>query len=423
MSKSGNGFVIETSTARKAIEGIKEKALEYLKRMVETNSFTYNAEGVDKVGDIVVEMFEPMGFEVERPAAIDCTPYKRPPLGRHVIMVRKGRTNKRIALCGHLDTVFTEQEERDNDFHWRIEGDRIYGPGTIDMKGGNVVMWMTLRTIANLAPNLFDEVTWVIMLNAAEEGLSSDFGMLERKYLGQDGLANLIFESGREEDGKHLIKAARKGRARISIKATGRAAHAGAHHPKGANAIVQLSHFISEVSQLTDYDKDLTANVGFVSGGVVPNRVPDRAEALMEMRAFEPAVLRQALDKVLAWDGRSTVASTHDGYQARLDVKCVQLIECWPPNPKTEKLMEIFQQTGAELGLHVAPRMGGGLSDGNFTWDIVPTIDGLGPCGDNGHCATRSDDGSVDQEYFLPASLVPRALLACEVIQRLVKNQ
>ena len=92
MSKSRNGFVIETSTARKAIEGIKEKALEYLKRMVETNSFTYNAEGVDKVGDIVVEMFEPMGFEVERPAAIDCTPYKRPPLGRHVIMVRKGHT-------------------------------------------------------------------------------------------------------------------------------------------------------------------------------------------------------------------------------------------------------------------------------------------------------------------------------------------
>ncbi len=40
-----------------------------------------------------------------------------------------------------------------------------------------------------------------------------------------------------------------------------------------------------------------------------------------------------------------------------------------------------------------------GLSDGNLIWDVVPTLDGLGPSGDNDHCSERSADGSKLPEY------------------------
>ena len=57
------------------------------------------------------------------------------------------------------------------------------------------------------------------------------------------------------------------------------------------------------------------------------------------------------------------------------------------------------------------PEVRGGLSDGNFLWDMVPTLDGLGPWGDNDHCSERSADGSKLPEYVEVSSFVPKAAL------------
>src|SRR5690606_13916905 len=104
-----------------------------------------------------------------------CTPEPRPPLGGHLILTRPGMSARRIGLVGHLDTVYTAEEEHANAFTWRQAGDRIYGPGTVDIKGGNVLIWMMLSALRDVAPALFDQVTWVVLFNAAEEGLDSDF--------------------------------------------------------------------------------------------------------------------------------------------------------------------------------------------------------------------------------------------------------
>src|SRR5690606_14505391 len=191
---------------------------------------------------------------------------------------------------------------------------------------------------------------------------------------------------------------------------------------RGANAIVQLAEFIQRMSRLTDYDRQLTCNVGIVRGGTVTNRVPEYAEALAEMRAFDPQVLDEALGKVLAMDGLSTVASAADGYPARLEVLCRKRLPAWPDNPRTRGLVDLWRQAGALLGLKVDGRARGGLSDGNFTQDLLPTLDGLGPIGANLHCPVRSPDGQVDQEYLLPATYVPRAMLNVLGIERLAAS-
>src|SRR5690606_26474544 len=113
-----------------------------------------------------------------------------------------------------------------------------------------------------------------------------------------------------------------KGSAGLTAVSHGRSAHAGVEHQRGAKAIVQLCDFVQRISALTDYDRQLTCNVGVIRGGVVVNRVPDRAEALLEMRAFDPDVLEQAVQTALAMDGQSTVASAADGYRGRLEVFC-----------------------------------------------------------------------------------------------------
>jgi glutamate carboxypeptidase len=62
------------------------------------------------------------------------------------------------------------------------------------------------------------------------------------------------------------------------------------------------------------------------------------------------------------------------------------------------------------------------LSDGNLIWDAVPTLDGLGPWGDNDHCSERSADGSKVPEYVLPGRFVPKAMVNTLAIEKLVTS-
>lgn len=413
---------ISLDALHQRLEALLPAGLDVLRQMVRINSFTLNADGVNRVGDLTATLFESLGFTAERPQAIACAADPRPPLGRHLILTRQGNSARRIGLVGHLDTVYTAEEEQANDFAWRVAGDRIYGPGTVDMKAGNVLIWMVLSGLRDLAPKLFDDITWVVMFNAAEEGLDSDFGSLQRRCLGPKALANLVFEGGGFANNVHYLISQRKGSAGLRAIAHGRSAHAGVEHERGANAIVQLSEFVRRISALTDYDRQLTCNVGVMRGGVVVNRVPDRAEALIEMRAFEPDVLEEAVQAALAMDGLSTVASEADGYPARIEVFCRKRLPAWPANPETERLIRLWQSAGDRIGMKIAGRARGGLSDGNFTQDLVPTLDGLGPIGGNPHCAVRSDDGRVDQEFVLPSSFVPRAMLTTLAIEQLIRN-
>lgn len=398
--------------------------LELLRRMVELNSFTANPQGVNTLGELTADMFAELGFEAEFIQAEEFI------YGRHLVLRREGRgldgrVPPQIGLISHLDTVYPAAEEHENDFYWRPSGERIYGPGVYDIKGGTVMIHLVLSALQALAPELYDSVTWVILLNAAEEALVSDFGRLCRALLPEGTLAALVFEGGqaRGHDGEVVpLVVARKGMARYHIQVEGKAAHAGSSHAQGANAILQLAEVIQQVAGFTDYAQDLTFNVGSVAGGTVINRVPHQASASVEMRAYAPEVFAEAAGRMAALDGYSSVRSAAGGYPCRVQVNQLGEWTPWAPNARSEGLLALWQIAGAELGLEVRGQERGGLSDGNWTWAQVPTMDGLGPEGGNAHCSERSDDGRKDQEYILPASFVPKAQLNVLGIMNLLKQ-
>jgi glutamate carboxypeptidase len=115
------------------------------------------------------------------------------------------------------------------------------------------------------------------------------------------------------------------------------------------------------------------------------------------------------------------VRSAADGYPCRVRVNLEGRWQPWPANARTQGLFDVWAAAADDLGLKaVTTQSRGGLSDGNWLWDLLPTIDGLGPEGDNAHSSERSDDGSKDQEYVLASSFVPKALLNIAAIVRLV---
>jgi len=380
-------------------------ALDWLRRMVEINSWTDHRDGVNCVGQLTAEAFADLGFTAER------VPSTNPAWGDHLVLTRPGTGPQSVAMVSHLDTVFPPEEEARNNFHWQPEGDRIYGPGTHDIKGGTVMMWLVLEALRELAPAEFAATTWKLCFNSSEECFSPDFGEVVRQRCNLATLAALVFEAEGREQGVRQLVAARKGRAAWRVTARGRGAHAGGRHAHGANAIVQLAQTVQRLAALTDYAQELTCNVARISGGSGLNRVPHEAVAEGEFRTFAPETYARARAAVLALNGPGAVRSADDGYACEVTAEILTESRPWPRNAGTDRLLACWQTAATALGQRVASEHRGGLSDGNLLWDALPTMDGLGPWGENDHCSERSPDGTKLPEYVEVSSIVPKAAL------------
>lgn len=395
--------------------------LDLLRQMVAINSFTASPDGVNRLGALTAELFAGLGFQAEFVQSVN------PQYGRHLILTRQGkdldggRAAYPLGMISHLDTVYSPDEELQHDFTWRPVGGRIYGPGTVDIKGGSVMMYMLLDALRSFAAEIFERTTWVLLLDASEEALAVDFSELCLARLPANTLACLVFEGGTNASEVFPLVTARKGRATYRVAVEGKSAHAGNFHANGANAILQIAHTIQKIAAFTDYDQQITFNVGTVSGGSVINRVPHYAEANVEMRAFSPQVFDAGVGAMLALNGTSDVTSA-DGYNCRVSVALEERTAPWPSNPGTERLFGLWEAAAHSLGMRLTREQRGGLSDGNMLWEHFPTLDGLGPAGNNAHCSERSPDGSKDQEYVLVGSFVPKALLNIAAILRLLEG-
>ncbi len=404
----------------KHFESHLEDYLDMLRQMVEINSFTTNRNGVNKLGDLTEKIFSRLGFQTER------IPSSNPEYGNHLVLTRPavvGEEHSSLGFITHLDTVFPEDEEIQNNFSWRVEANRIFGPATVDIKGGTVLIYMILEAIHRLNPNLYDSTNWYVLANAAEEMLDPSFAKVCLEHLPADASAALVFEGGKVDGRQFSLVTARKGRVGYRISVEGKAAHAGSAHQYGANAIIRLAQLVEEISSRTDYDKDITYNIGHISGGTVPNRVPHLAAASGEMRAFDPELIVEAKIRLKALEEMQDIPGSNGTYPFPVKVDIHSSWRPWPKNEMTETLFSIWEQAAEDLGWQTMAEQRGGLSDGNWIWDFIPTIDGLGPSGGNAHCSERSEDGSKEQEFVDVTSFVPKAILNTTAIVNLLTKQ
>jgi glutamate carboxypeptidase len=385
------------------------EALALLRDLVAVNSFTDNAEGVAEVARMTAEAFAPLGFE----AAFEAC--ERKGSGPHLFLSRRGRDGgDPIFLVTHSDTVYPPEEELAQGFRWRedpAEG-RVYGPGTIDNKGGTALIWLLLHALREAAPAAWESASWIVASNAAEEVTGSDFARAAERRCGGRARAVLVFEGGPvDARGWHLVTS-RKGRSTWRLSASGRAAHAGSAHGEGINAIDALAAALPAVAALTSPDGARTVNIGRIDGGTVVNRVPHEAFAEWECRSDDPALLEEA-DAFFA----SLSGSSPNG--AGLLAVRTGHTPAWPGGPATEDLLGRWQAAAAALVEEGAVGVArGGLSDANHLGHLGPTLDGLGPWGGNAHCSERSADGTKTPEFLVLSSLVPKAAINALALAR-----
>ena len=391
-------------------------AVQFLKDLVSLNSFTINADGVNANAQRIIEQFAPLNFQVRQEQC------GLPGTGKHLIL-DSGGDAPAIALISHLDTVFSPQEEEQNDFHWRPDGDLVYGPGTIDIKGGTVTIWMMLDALAAQDPELFHQTRWIVLLNAAEEKLPVEFGELCLRELPQNTKACLVFEADSEKRANFCLVNSRKGQGTFTVQVTGRNAHAGGYPREGANAIHQLALVVDRLQKLNDLDHETSLNVGTIRGGTVNNTIPASATATLETRSFDEGYYRKTQKAILAMAGPGEIKSINGGHACQIEIRQNSEHLPWPENPDTANLAQIWQDAASNCGYQLTSRPRGGHSDGNPLWDKFPTIDGLGPRGANPHCSTSSEDGSQEPEYIDLSSIVPKALINCLAVRELLSRE
>jgi glutamate carboxypeptidase len=385
------------------------EALGWLRRMVEINSFTTNAAGVNSVGLVTAECFAELGFTAE------AVPSSNAEHGAHLFLQRKAREGKPVLLVTHLDTVFPPDEERRNNFHWQEspgEG-RIYGPGTVDIKGGTILIWMMLRALREFEPAMFERTNFIVAANASEEVLSDDFYHRTAERCPAGARAVLVFEGGPRENSHYHIVTSRKGRAEYVIRAHGNGAHAGSSHAEGLNAIVALAGAVQSAAAVTNYEDHLTVNVARIEGGTVLNRVPHEAHAELEMRAFDPVILQR---------GQRSIEALATG-DSIISVECLGTTPAWAAGKETEKLLSNWHTAAQQLGVKVKAVQRGGLSDANYLCTLGPALDGLGPAGGNAHCSERSADGTKLPEFVETNSFVPKAALNVMAIAEMLNGR
>jgi len=198
------------------------------------------------------------------------------------------------------------------------------------------------------------------------------------------------------------LKTARKGVGRFTLKAAGRAAHAGIDPERGVNAIEEIAHQVLQLQRLSDSSRGTTVTVGIVQGGTRVNVVPAEAAVEIDVRVSnneEAARITEAIRSLRSHLPGATL-------QIRGGINR-------PPMERTSDTARLFglaREIAAELGFTLEEGSTGGASDGNFTSAMgIPTLDGLGPVGDGAH--------SLD-EFVDVSSLPERAALIAGLILR-----
>jgi glutamate carboxypeptidase len=356
-----------------------------LKELIEIESPSTDPAGVAAVAARLASELDGLGLRVEQAPVEGGGPILR--------AVTEGGASRPVMLLGHLDTVWPRGTLADRPA--RVEGDRIHGPGSFDMKAGLVVATYALRALA--ARGRLPAVT--VFFTPLEEVDCEPYRPAMEAAM-KASAAVLGFEPAWPGG---AVKTRRKGSGSVTLRAHGQAAHAGADFDKGANAIVELARRCLEASGLTDRERGITVNVGVIRGGIRSNVVPELAEAEIDFRV-------RTLE-----DGRRVEAALCALRSGDPGVRLhVEGGLHYPPlerSPGVVRVYEAARAVAAEMGMDLAEASTGGASEAAFAAALgVPTLDGLGADGDGAH---------AEHEHVKIPSLPERAALAAGLIARL----
>lgn len=380
-----------------------------LQQLVEVNSGTMNSAGVHQIADMLTPRFRALGFTVR------WVPMDEVHRAGHLIAEHSAPNGKRILLIGHLDTVF----EPTSPFqHWQRKDDIAVGPGSSDMKGGDVIMLAALQAMQ--AAGVLRSASVTVVLTGDEERPGEPVSIARRDLIeaAKQSDVALDFEGGSLRNGVEYGSTSRRSSLIWNLKATGVTAHsAGIFSPGvGYGAIYELTRCIDAFRQQLP-EKDLTYNVAYIVGGTTATLDAGQTSGQFTGKSNVVAPIAYA---------SGDIRTISDEQTGRVEAKMKQIVsqhlprtdatiefeEGYPamaPTPGNRAILGILNQINAAAGFPHMEELDAsqrGAGDISFIAKYDDSLAGMGAIGGNGHREGEFIDLSHQPEQTKRAALL-----------------
>ncbi|UZA68487.1 M20/M25/M40 family metallo-hydrolase [Pseudomonas viridiflava] len=366
--------------------------LETVRQLVDVDTGTGQAPGLKTISALLVERLKALGAEVTTTPAT-------PSAGDNIVGTIKGSGTRSFLLMVHYDTVFGPGTAAKRPF--KQDGERAYGPGVADAKGGVAMILHSLKLLQEEGFKDFGTIT--VLFNPDEE-------------TGSSGSKKIIAELARQHDyvfsyeppDKDAVTVATNGINGVILDVKGKSSHAGSAPEAGRNAAIELAHQMLQLKDLGDPAKGTTVNWTLIKGGEKRNIIPSSASAEADMRY---SALSES-DRVIADAQRIVQKKLIDGTGVS-----VRLEKGRPPlakNPGSEQLAKTAQTLYGKIGRNIEPiamRFG---TDAGYAYvpgsEKPAVLETMGVVGAGLH---------ADDEYIELSSIAPRLYLTVALIKQL----
>ncbi|MGN2408621.1 M20/M25/M40 family metallo-hydrolase [Pseudomonas viridiflava] len=391
---STGAFAAEISPEQllKKAETEQTAYLETVRQLVDVDTGTGQAPGLKTISALLVERLKALGAEVTTTPAT-------PSAGDNIVGTIKGSGTRSFLLMVHYDTVFGPGTAAKRPF--KQDGERAYGPGVADAKGGVAMILHSLKLLQDQGFKDFGTLT--VLFNPDEE-------------TGSSGSKKIIAELARQHDyvfsyeppDKDAVTVATNGINGVILDVKGKSSHAGSAPEAGRNAAIELAHQMLQLKDLGDPAKGTTVNWTLIKGGEKRNIIPSSASAEADMRYSD---LSES-DRVIADAQRIVQKKLIDGTEVS-----VRLEKGRPPlakNPGSEQLAKTAQMLYGKIGRNIEPiamRFG---TDAGYAYvpgsEKPAVLETMGVVGAGLH---------ADDEYIELSSIAPRLYLTVALIKQL----
>jgi len=362
---------------------------------VNINSGTMNLKGVREVGALFRAEFDALGFKTEW---VDGAGFGR---AGHLVATQPGPGPK-ILLIGHLDTVF-EPHSPFQKFE-RLSETAGKGPGTTDMKGGNVVMIQALKALH--ATGALKSMNIVAVLTGDEEAAGRPLSLSRAALVqaAQGAEVAIGFEDGDGDPKTAVI--GRRGTTNWELRVKGKPAHSSQifNAENGYGAIFESARILNVFREKLAGQPHLTFNPGVIVGGTTveydgpasqgsgfgkSNVIAEHTVVTGDLRALSPeqfAAAKDVMQEIVAASLPRTSATLtfEDGYPPLA------------PTPGNERLLALYNRASLDVGggpvVAVDPDKAGAADVSFVAGHARMILDGVGLMGAGGHTVNETAD-------------------------------
>ncbi|MBR5248360.1 MAG: M20/M25/M40 family metallo-hydrolase [Lachnospiraceae bacterium] len=357
---------IKCETLFQRIQELEQEYITFWADICRIDSPTEYKEGVDRVGEFVMNKARERGWQIEV--------QKQPVSGNCICITMNPQVKERpVCFSSHMDTVHPIGLFGPEPVH--MDEEKIYGPGVADCKGGIAAAFLAMAALDDIG---FRGRPVKLLLQSDEENSSRFSNKSTVDFICRKSENCVAFLNG-EGALKGTAVITRKGICRYLFEITGETVHSAICH-QGSSAICEAAYKIIELEKLKN-EKGLTCNCGLISGGTAENTVPKKCSFTADIRFANEEELREAQKLV------SEVAATSyvKGTTCIVTLKSSRVaMERTKRNEELlQKLNEIFEANG--LDTIQAIHSNGGSDAAEVTAYGLPCLDAMGVIGGASH--------------------------------------